>query len=115
MRPPALLQYISSEQLPNLYGGKLYVPLDDGSLNENKWPQSKEERIMFTWVKRKCTGGDSNMEESNVQTTTLTDKSKEPPLSHHVHIKPVQVCVLKEMLLLTHHDILYYDLTADFF
>ncbi len=112
MWPPALLQYISSEQLPNVYGGKLYVPLDDGSINENKWPQSKEERILFDWVSRKCIGEDPNMENSNVEkTTTLMDQSKEEPLiSHRINITPVQVCVLKEMLQMVHYDVLYYDL-----
>ncbi len=70
---------------------------------------------MFEWVKRKCTGDDPNMEKSNAQATMLMDQSKEPPPSHYIHIKPVQVCVLNEMLLLAHHHVLYYDLTADLF
>ncbi len=74
----------------------MLVPLDDGSLNQNKWPQSKEERIMFEWVKHKCTSCPKR-ENSYVKTPTIQrDQPKEPakpPPDRRVPIKPDQVCV----------------------
>ncbi len=111
-----MLQYISSEQLPILYGGEFSVPPDDGSFNANKWPQSKEERVMFEWVKQKCNSDHPNTEKNsnnNMKTTVpkKEDQSIELPDSQHVCIKPFQVCACLRKYH-CHYYTLLHDLTA---